>query len=283
MSGYLSGLIVVFCFNVLAAYSVYLPLSVGQLNLGIAGFMAIGAYSAAVLTNEFHWPLLGAVAVGGIAAGLVGAAVAVPVMRTKGVYLALATFALGQVLAAIFLNLEVVGGAAGYPVMEYASPIIVIAATIVVMAAMVFLSCTRFSLYLTAIKNDIVVSDLMGLNVRATQVAAFTIGAVVAGLGGALYGHHYSYVEAQHFSVLLSVFTVLYVLLGGTQTVLGPLVGALFFTVIPELLRSSEQWRFAIFAVFIIAFMAWRPEGLITSALLRRLGAIGKARTGERA
>ncbi len=277
MTGYLWGLAIVFCFNVLAAYSVYLPLAAGQLNLGIAGFMAIGAYTAAVLTNEAGWAVPWAVLAGAAAAGVVAAALAIPVMRTKGVYLALATFALGQVIAAVFLNLDVVGGAAGYPVIAYAGPAWVIAATVMVVLVMVYLSRTRLCLYLTAIKNDTVVSDLMGMNVKAIQVTAFTIGAAVAGLGGGLYGHHYSYVEAQHFSVLLSVFTVLYVLMGGTQTVWGPLVGALFFTAIPELLRSSEQWRFAIFAVFIIVFMAWRPQGLITSTMLARL----RAKKGE--
>lgn len=279
MTGYQQGLLVILCFNVIAAYAVYLPLSAGQLNLGIAGFMAVGAYAAAYLTNEMDWSIAGAVVTGGAASGLLALAVAGLILRTQGIYLALATFAFGQVVAAVFLNLEVVGGAAGYPVTAYAPPLAVILATLAIVALVLLLSRTRFALYLTAIKNDSVVSDLLGLNVRGLQMAAFVIGAIIAGVGGGLYGHHFSFVEAQHFNVTLSIYTVLYVLLGGTQTVWGPLAGAAFFTLLPELLRISAGWRYVLFALFIIAFMAMRPQGLVTPDLgrwlmdqIRRLG-----------
>ena len=269
MSGYLTGVLVVLAFNVIAAYAVYLPLAAGQLNLGIAGFMAIGAYASAFLTNEYMWPMWAAIPLGAALAGLVGLLIGVPVLRTHGIYLAMATFALGQVISAIFLNLEVVGGAAGYPVTDYAGPYVVYAAAAGVVVLMLLVSRTRFALCLTAVKSDVTVADLLGVSVRGMKVAAFALGAAVAGFGGGLYAHHYSFVEAQHFNVLLSVFTVLYVLFGGTQTVWGPLVGAAFFTLVPELLRASDQWRYALFAVFIILFMAVRPQGLVTSSLFR--------------
>ena len=269
MSGYQTGLLVILCFNVIAAYAVYLPIAAGQLNLGIAGFMAAGAYTAAYLTNEHGWSMAAAIPVGGLAAGLLALTVAVPILRTQGIYLALATFALGQVIAAVFLNLEVVGGAAGYPFTAFAPPSAVVTTTLAILIVLFLLSRTRFALYLTAIKSDRLVSDLMGLNVRALQVSAFVLGAAIAGIGGGLYGHHFSFVEAQHFSVSLSIFTVLYVLLGGTQTIWGPFVGAVFFTLLPELLRASAGWRYVIFALFIIAFMALRPQGLVTTDLGR--------------
>jgi len=269
MSGYLTGVLVVLAFNVIAAYAVYLPMAAGQLNLGIAGFMAIGAYGAAFLTNEYGWSMLAAVPVASAAAGLVGLVIGFPVLRTHGIYLALATFALGQVIAAIFLNLEVVGGAAGYTLSAYAGPYVVFVAAIGVVLVMLYLSRTRFALYLTAVKSDPTVADLMGISVRGVQVAAFALGAMVAGFGGAFYALHYNFVEAQHFNVLLSVFTVLYVLFGGAQTVWGPLAGAMFFTLAPEALRFGEQWRYAIFALFIILFMAIRPQGLITTSLFQ--------------
>lgn len=273
MSGYLTGVLVTLSFNVIAAYAVYLPMAAGQLNLGIAGFMAIGAYMGAFLTNELAWPIWAAVPVSAGLAGTVGLLIGLPVLRTHGIYLAMATFALGQVISATFLNLEVVGGAAGYPVAAYAPPAVVFAAAAGVFLFMVLLSTTRFALYLTAVKSDATVADLLGISVRGIQVAAFTLGAVVAGFGGALYGHHYSFIEAQHFNVMLSVFPVLYVLFGGTQTVLGPLVGALFFTLAPEWLRASAEWRYALFAMFIILFMAARPQGLVTTSMFRLLGA----------
>jgi branched-chain amino acid transport system permease protein len=272
MSGYLTGVLVTLSFNIIAAYAVYLPIAAGQLNLGIAGFMAIGAYAAAFLTNEMSWPIWAAVLVSAGLAGSVGLMIGLPVLRTHGIYLAMATFALGQVISALFLNLEVVGGAAGYPVAAYAPPNIVFAAAAGVVGFMLLLSTTRFALYLTAVKSDPTVADLLGVSVRGIQAAAFTLGAMVAGFGGALYAHHYSFIEAQHFNVMLSVFPVLYVLFGGTQTVLGPLVGALFFTLAPEWLRASAEWRYALFALFIILFMAARPQGLVTMSLFRLFG-----------
>lgn len=271
MSSYYIGLLVLLSLNVIGAYAVYLPLSAGQLNLGIAGFMAIGAYSAAYLNNEYAWPIALAVIAGGGCAGLIALLVSLPILRTHGIYLALATFALGQVIVAVFLNLEVVGAAAGYPVMAYLSAPYIIGAAVGVIVLMALLACTRFSLYLTAIKNDATVSDLMGINVLALRVSALTLGAVIAGIGGGLYAHHFGFVEVKYFSVLLSIYTVLFVLLGGVQTVWGPLAGALFFTAIPELLRAGEQWRYLIFAAFIILFMAVRPQGLLTAAMLRRI------------
>ena len=271
MSGYQLGILVLLSFNIIAAYAVYLPLAAGQLNLGIAGFMVIGAYTASLLTNQFGWPVTGAVACGGVAAAVVALLVAIPILRTQGIYLALATFALGQVIAAIFLNLEVVGGASGYPVAVHIGPAAVIATAAGTIAFMALLSTTRFALYLTAVKSDPLVSDLMGIDIRAIKVAAFTLGAAIAGTGGGLYAHHFNYIEAQYFSVMLSTYTVLYVLLGGTQTVWGPLAGAVIFTLMPELLRSSAQWRYALFAIFIILFMAVRPQGLLTTDLGSRL------------
>ena len=111
----------------------------------------------------------------------------------------------------------------------------------------------------------------MGIEVRGFQIAAFAIGSAIAGIGGGLYGHHFSFIEAQYFNIALSITIVLYVLLGGTQTVLGPLVGATIFTLLPELLRASASWRYVLFAAGIIVLMALRPQGLITGAQLRRL------------
>ena len=270
MSGYLTRLIVLLALNAIAAYGVYLPMAAGQLNLGIAGFMAIGAYASAYLTNVCGWPALAAIAAGGGTAAILAFVVAMPILRTQGIYLSLATFALGQVICAILLNLEVVGGAAGYPVSTHIEASTVVAVTVVVVSLVYLMSTTRVPIYLAAVKNDPLVADLLGLNVKALGVAALTAGATIAGVGGALYAHYFNYVEAQYFGVMLSTYTVLYVLLGGTQSVLGPLVGAAIFTIVPEALRSSSQWRYAIFALFIILFMALRPQGLITRGLTRR-------------
>ncbi len=280
MSGYLEGMLVLLAVNVVFAYGAFLPLAAGQLNLGLAGFAAVGAYASAYLSNVHGLSPLLAVPAAGIAAGILALIVAVPVLRTRGIYLALATFALGQIVQAIILNLEIVGGAAGYPVAAFIQlPAIAVFAAIVV-ALVWLLFGTRFGIAVTAVHDDERVADLMGIDVRAFQVAAFALGSAIAGVGGGLYAHHFSFIEAQYFNVSLSITIVLYVLLGGTQTVLGPLLGATLFTLLPEVLRASAQWRYVVFAAALIVIMALRPEGLVTGAQLRRL--VGWDRAGPR-
>jgi branched-chain amino acid transport system permease protein len=270
MSGYVEGILVLLAINVVLAYGAFLPLAAGQLNLGVAGFAAIGGYSSAFLSNHGIMPLI-AIPLGGLAAGVVALVVAVPVLRTRGIYLALATFALGEMVRSVILNLEVVGGAAGYPVTSFIRFPVVATFAVAVVVFVSLLFATRFGIAITAVHDDERVADLMGVDVRAFQIAAFTIGSVIAGIGGGLYGHHFSYVEAQYFSISLSIMIVLYVLFGGMQSVIGPLVGAGVFTLLPELLRSSTHWRYVLFAVIIIVVMALRPQGLITGAALQRL------------
>ena len=281
MSGYLEGILVLLAINVVYAYGAFLPMAAGQLNLGVAGFAAIGGYTSAFLSNKTAISALVAIPLGGLAAGLVALAVAVPVLRTRGIYLALATFALGEIVRASILNLEVVGGAAGYPVTAFIRfpTVAAFAAGITVLVCLLF--ATRFGIAITAVHDDERVADLMGLNVRSFQIAAFTLGSAIAGVGGGLYAHHFSYIEAQYFSISLSISIVLYVLFGGTQSVVGPILGAAVFTLLPELLRSSAHWRYVLFAAILIVVMVVRPQGLVTGAEIRRLLGIGSDPKGR--
>ena len=283
MSGYLEGVLVLLAVNVVFAYGGFLPLAAGQLNLGLAGFAAIGAYASAYLSNVFKLSPLVAIPFAGIVAGTVALAVAVPVLRTRGIYLALATFALGQIVQAIILNLEVVGAAAGYPVAAFIRLPTIAAAAAIVAALVWLLFATRFGIAVTAVHDDEGAADLMGIDVRAFQIAAFALGSAIAGIGGGLYAHHFSFIEAQYFNISLSITIVLYVLLGGTQTVIGPLLGAAVFTLLPEILRASAHWRYVAFAAAVIVIMALRPEGLITGAQLRRLLGLTRAEPRQRA
>jgi branched-chain amino acid transport system permease protein len=271
MSGYAESVLVLLAINIVFAYGAFLPIAAGQLNLGVAGFAAIGGYASAYLAANTAIPVLFAIPLGGIAAGAIALAVAVPVLRTRGIYLALATFALGELVRATFLNLEIVGGAAGYPVPAYIGlPVIAgFAAGVVVLVGLLF--CTRFGIAIMAVHDDEHVAELMGLNVRGFQIAAFVLGSVIAGIGGGLYAFHFNYIEAQYFNISLSISIVLYVLFGGTQSVVGPLFGAAVFTLLPELLRSSAQWRYVLFAAIVIVAMVVRPNGLVTGSLVRRL------------
>lgn len=263
MSGYLETILVMLSINVILAYAAFLPLAAGQVNLGVAGLMAIGAYGSAVAGTEWGLPPLVVIALGTVMAGLVSFVLAFPILRTRGIYMALATLALCECISGIVINTQALGAAAGYAVAGYIAYGWIVLAAGLTCLFVYLLFQTRVGLCLVAVDDDERVADLLGVNVRAVRVAAFTLGGALAGLAGGLYAHYFNFIEGQHFTVLLSVFVVLYVLLGGSKTLAGPLVGAVVFTVLPELLRVGNEWRYAVFALFVIVIMVVRPYGLL--------------------
>jgi branched-chain amino acid transport system permease protein len=270
MSGYATQITAILIINIIAAYAAYLPLACGQLTLGIAGFMAIGGYTSAMAAGR-GFPLTVSIPCGAAAATFAGLVVSIPVLRARGIYLTIATLAFSEAVTAAILNVPALGAASGYVVKNHMSVGEMILPVVIVLILVGWLSATRFGLCITAIRNDGRATAVFGVNVRRTEIVALTIGAGFAGVAGALYAHHFDYLEAQHFNVALSTFAVLFALLGGLQSPIGPLIGALIFTLVPELLRSTEQWRYAAFGACIIVLMLLRPEGLLTRRMIHGL------------
>ncbi len=293
MSGYWTGILTVLAINVIFAYAIFLPVATGQLNLGGAGFQALGAYAAAFLSATYALPVPVTIGVGALLAGAVGFLIAFPILRTRGVYLVLATFAFAEVVSGLILNSETFGGAMGLTVPAFIDYHVSVVLAVIVTLFVFYLMSTRFGLTMRATHDDEVVTDLLGVNIRGVQVAAFAIGGALAGLAGGLYAHSFSFVEVQSFNAMVSIYVLLFVLLGGTQTAWGPLAGATFFTLLPELLRPAlpamkvwlaslfgmqgqiaapgDSWRFIILGALTIAMMVLRPEGLITRTMVERL------------
>lgn len=288
MSGYLEGMAVILALNVILAYAVFLPVATGQLNLGGAAFQAVGAYATGYLSASLGWPIPVMLLVSGVVSGAIAFVLALSILRTKGVYLVLATFAFAQFAGGVIINVDALGGALGMNVPDHLDGPVILAIAAIVMLLVLLLMQTRFGLGMRAIHDDDTVADLMGIGVRRTRVAAFTLGGVLAGLAGGLYALYFNFVEMQSFDSLSSVYLLLFVLLGGTQTIWGPLVGAAFFTIVPELFRYvvahlpvgagtgsagqlDSSWRFIILGVITVFMMVLRPEGVITRTGLGRL------------
>jgi branched-chain amino acid transport system permease protein len=282
VSGYWGGILGILCINIIFAYSVFLPAASGQLNLGGAGFMAIGAYTAAFLNTGLEMSMWVTIPGAAIFTAAISFVIAFPILRTRGVYMVLATFAFAEVVAGVIINMDTVGGASGYEVPSFADLDLLAIFAVAITVFVFYLLATRFGLSMRAVHDDENVAALFGVNVRMTQVLTFTIGGALAGIAGALYAHQYNYIEIQYFNIMISIFVLLYVLIGGTQTAYGPLFGATLFTFLLEFLRLPEmaglangaflaEWRFAIFGAFLVAVMVLRPEGLITRALVDRL------------
>lgn len=271
MSGYLAGILSILGINIIFAYGIYVTAASGQLNLGGAGFQAIGAYGCAVLSSVYGFSVWTSILIAMAMGGAIGFIIAFPILRTRGVYMVLATFAFAEVVAGIIINSEFLGGAVGLPLSDYVEVNVIIVATLLVTLFVFYLMSTRIGLAMRAVHDDEPVADLMGVNNRAIQVMSFALGGALAGLSGALYALYFGFVEVQYFNALLSIFVLLYVLIGGTQTAWGPLFGASFFTLVPEVLRIGEDWRFFIFGVLIVAMMIFRPQGIVTRDALDRL------------
>lgn len=271
MSGYVSGILAIFCINLIFAYGIFVPAAAGQINLGGAGFQAIGAYAAAWLSSVAMQPVWITIPAAMLIAGLVGFLISFPVLRMRGVYMVLATFAFGQAVAGFLLWTQFFGGAIGMVVPAHIElPVICGCAAGVTLFAF-YLMATRFGMIVRSINDDEAIAVLMGVNARSAQVASFAIGGALAGLSGALYAHNFSFVEAQYFNSFLSIYILLFVLIGGVQTAWGPLVGTLFFTVLPEVLRVSGSWRYVVFGAAIVLMMAVRPQGIVTRLMADRI------------
>lgn len=271
MSGYLSQVAANLMISIIIGYAAYLPLATGQLNLGIASYVAVGAYVSAIVSAKFALPLLVCIAIGTLSAAAVAFLVAVAIVRMDGIYFSLATFAFAEVVAAVLINSKVVGGANGFVVPGYIGLNAIATATLLVIVLVVYLMSTRLGLVFTAVRNDERVAAVFGVSIPSTKMLSLVLGGAFAGLAGGLSAHHYSYIEAQNFNFLMSSNAVLFVLLGGAQTSWGPLLGASAITLLPELMRMGGEWRYICFGATMVMLMIWCPEGLLTRSGIRKL------------
>lgn len=272
MSVYTQGVVALMGVNILMALSVYAMITTDQVSLGNAGFMAIGAYTSAYLTVISGMPIFPAIVIGALAASLIGLMVGIPVLRLSGLYLVMATFGFGEVVRSFFLIFEPTGGAYGFR-----GPVGTTLPMIYgwVLAFMVFfwlLGRSRLGRSLDAVRDDPEVASSIGLNVALLKLGVFWLGAFIAGVAGGLYAHYMFYIESGNFHILVSAMAILYVILGGMYTFWGPVLGAIIFSILPEVLRFMEDWRLSLYGAVLVLMMIFRPSGIITRQMVRNAG-----------
>ena len=245
----------------------------GQFSLGHAGFMAVGAYTAAVITNQFGdlnafaagALFLGALLAGGLLAAVTGLLVGLPTLRLRGDYLAIVTLGFGEIIRVVFQNMEKVGAARGYSVMHgYTSffwTFSMAAVTIYVVTALVHSTYGRGFI---AVRDDEVAAEAMGINTTKYKVTAFVVGAFFAGIAGGLYAHSKQFITPGGFNFMESIAIVVMVILGGMGNTPGVILAAVLLTVLPEILRPVAQYRMIIYSLLLIVLMLTRPQGLFT-------------------
>lgn len=266
--------------NTLLAYGVWLALSANMFTLGTGGFMAVGAYCSVFLTMQGGAPFALAVLAGAALGAGVALIIGAPVLRLRGDYFMLATFAFTEVVRVIALNWEAVtGGAIGiYGIPRYTETWQLL---LLVMIAIYFAFALRSSYFgrsISAIRQDDVMSQSMGVNVFAQRLSLFVAsGFVSAGVGG-LAAHLNFFVGPSDFGLVRSVDALAYPILGGVNALFGPLVGAIFTTVLPELLRFSSQWREILMGLLVLCVVLFLPGGALS--LLKRRAKPAPAKQG---
>ena len=289
-----NGLLVQMLLGALLGVSVYLPLATGQLSLATPAFYAVGGTLAALLSTS--WPALGARAdgsfplpsfvlelvLGGLLAGLLALLVGRLVLRLQGIYLAIATIALVEMVRVAILNLPFTGGAVGIFGIPQPFP----TAAGYLLPALVLLAltgwlCQRLEVMplgrsMAAIRDDELAAGCMGIDTTRVKLTAFVLSAVLAGSTGALAAHFLNTWNARQGSFDTSVTMLAFVILGGSRSWLGPVVGGLLLTAIPELLRPVGDIRLVLFGLVILLGPVLFPQGLITPGVLERLGRLGE-------
>jgi branched-chain amino acid transport system permease protein len=262
----------------------------GQFSLGHAGFMSVGAYLSAAVTILLGPRILGAdggtalgqgllflgaLVVGGLGSATAGLVVGIPSLRLKGDYLALVTLGFGEIIRVVFQNVDSLGGALGLNgIPAYTTVFWVYSVAAVTVFTVVCLVRSTYGRGFIATHDDEIASEAVGLNTTRYKIVAFVVSAFFAGMAGGLYGHFKLTITPTGFDFAKSIEIVVMVILGGMGNTPGVIMAAILLTILPEFLRSVEQYRMVMYSVLLIILMLVRPKGLFNfdyAAIVSRL------------
>jgi branched-chain amino acid transport system permease protein len=237
----------------------------GLFSLGHAAFMALGAYTTAILTYFLGWPFIPALMAGMVVAAAAGALIGYPTLRARlrSDYFAVATLGFGEAVRVLLENLQLTQGARGLPGLhKFADPL----NTGLLLVLMIWL-CRNFlrSTYgrnVIATGQDPVAAEMIGLNLLGNRMLSLCISAALAGLSGGLLAHYLTFIQPSIFSMDLSGLLTAGVVAGGMGSLTGPLVAIALFVAVPELFRGLALWRLVLYGVILVVIINYRPKGL---------------------
>lgn len=298
MSSLMKGLLVPLCVYVICAISLNLTVGIlGELSLGHAGFMCIGAFTGAFFSKCFENVItisivrfIIAILIGALVAGLFGLLIGIPVLRLKGDYLAIVTLAFGEIIKniinvlyigkdsngfhfstkdAISLNMEpdgilIINGAQGITGTPKDSTF-VIGIILIILTLIIVLNLinSRDGRAIMSIRDNTIAAESVGINITKYKLMAFSISAALAGVAGVLYAHNLNSLMAQpkNFGYNMSITILVFVVLGGIGNIRGSIIAAVLLTMLPELLRGLNDYRMLIYSVILIVMMIynWAP------------------------
>lgn len=236
----------------------------GLFSFGHAGFMAIGGYTAACMTVKLGWPFIPALLMGGLAAALVSALIGKLTLNLKGDYFCIATLGFGEAIRLILDNVQVFGGARGWPGIPYYTNIWnVLGINIIAIIVLANLIRSRHGRNMIAVREEELASQIIGIDVFKYKLTSLMISAAYAGIAGGLMGHYMTFLQPKMFSLAKSTELTIIVIFGGLGSLSGSVLGALVLTSLPEILRAFYEWRLVFYGLAVIFIMISRPEGLM--------------------
>lgn len=253
----------------------------GQFSIGHAGFMAIGAYSSAALSFYFFSPwvnqstlplqqglFLISILSGGIAAAIAGYIVGLPSLRLRGDYLGIVTLGFGEIIRVVILNMEIIGGARGFPgIPAWSNFFWVFFFVVAVIISSFRLLKSYHGRALLSIREDEIAAESIGINITSYKVKAFIYSAFFAGISGGLLAHFLAYLNPSSFTFIKSFEVIIIVVLGGMGSITGAIIAAILTTILPEMLRPLQDltqidFRMVIYPLLLVILMLTRPQGL---------------------
>lgn len=256
--------------NGIIATSMFLVLYSGQLSLAAPGFMAIGAYVSVLMANYWHTSGVLNTVTGALLAGVIGLLVGLPVLRLRGVFLAIATIGFIEALRlGVVLNVPITGEGLGLSNTASADPLgginIILVSLVVIVFVMWRLTKGRLGNAWAAIRQDELAALSQGIHVARYKMIAFVISALMAGYAGALEAHLTFNVDPgdANYGVTRAVQVLTFAVLGGSGLVLGPVVGALIITLLPYVFSAAGPYINIVSGIFLIAVIVFRPQGIV--------------------
>ena len=268
MGGYQEGIVILMCINCIAAMGVSILTGfTGIFTLGHAAYMALGAYTTAILTVRYgvHWAP--AIIAGGLMAVLIAWLIGVPTLKLTGDYYAIASIGLGEAIRLILENWQsFTRGARGFPGIDpYTTRTTAVVIFVFLMIITFNFLQSRLGRELKASRDDATAASLMGFNTPRTRMKALVISAFFCGIAGSLLGGYMSFIQPSMFDMMKSTELTAVVVFGGLGSMSGTILGSAAITLIMEYFRDISQYRMLIYGLLLVIIMVFRPEGLLGS------------------
>ena len=256
--------------NGILALSVYVVLAVGQLSLGQAAFMGVGAYTGALLTVKFGVPFGLAMLASALVPALLALVVGGPTLRLTGVYLAIATIGLGEITRIMFLNWDYAGGALGLSGIPERGGVVAIYGTLaVLLVGLTLVAHSRVGRAMEAMREDEAAAGVMGVNLPRYRLVALVVSSAMAGVAGCLSAHVSSFIGPNEYGFEAAVTILSYALLGGIGSPLAPVLGSTLLTLLPEVLRPLADFRLMVNGMIIVLAVLFMPRGILPWRIAR--------------